>query len=138
MATTFERPDCSVKAKPLAAYERAQVDRVALEAFFNLTTEWSLTAKQAIVLLGSPSERTYYRWRDGKVSALPNDTLERIGVILGIYKALQILLPIQERANAWLKRPNEAFGAESALDMMLKGRVENLYQLRRHLDAWRG
>lgn len=122
----------------LAEFDRAEVDRVALRAFFNLAEEWRLSREQAIILLGAPSERTFYRWRNGKVSSLPKDTLERISVMLGIYKAAHILLPDRDRANAYLKRPNTAFGGESALDVMLKGRVDHLYQVRRHLDGWRG
>jgi len=72
------------------------------------------------------------------VAGLPRDTLERISVLLGIYKAINILLPVRERAAAWIKKPNKAFGGESALDVMLKGRVDNLYAVRRYLDAWRG
>lgn len=121
-----------------AAHDPADVDRVALKAFFAMVDEWHLDRDQAMTLLGGPSERTFYRWRAGKVSGLPKDTLERISVLMGIYKATHILLPVAERANAWIKSPNQAFDGQSALDVMLKGRVENLYQVRRHVDAWRG
>lgn len=124
--------------RPLDSFDRADVDTVALKAFFNLAAEWGLRREEQVTLLGSPSQRTFYRWRAGKVSGLPADTLERISVLLGIYKAINILLPVRERAAAWIKRPNKAFGGESALDVMLRGRVDNLYQVRRHLDAWRG
>lgn len=123
---------------PVAAFDPADVDRVALKAFFSLVDEWQLGRDEAITLLGQPSERTYYRWRDGKVASLPADTLERISVMLGIYKAAHVLLPDPERANAYMRRANSSFGGASALDVMLQGRVENLYQVRRHLDAWRG
>lgn len=124
--------------RPLEAFDPAEVDRVALKAFFALADEWQLSRDEAIALLGAPSERTFYRWRSGNVSSLPRDTLERISVMMGIYKAAHILLPDAERANAYVRRPNSAFANESALDVMLKGNVENLYQVRRHLDAWRG
>ena len=123
---------------PVAAFDPRDVDRVALKAFFNLVDEWELGRDEAMTLLGRPSERTYYRWRDGKVASLPADTLERISVMLGIYKAAHLLLPDVDRANAYMRRPNTAFGGDSALDIMLKGKVDNLYQVRRHLDAWRG
>jgi hypothetical protein len=128
----------SVRTDPLAAFDAAEVDAVALKAFFNLATEWGLGREEQITLLGGPSPRTYYRWKAGSVAALPRDTLERISVLLGIYKAIHILLPVPERANAWVRRPNKAFGGESAVDVMLKGRVDHLYAVRRYLDAWRG
>ena len=128
----------AARFRPLADYDPAQTDTVALKAFFNLVSEWGLGRDEQIVLLGKPSLRTFYRWRAGTVSGLPHDTLERISVLLGIYKALQILLPVPARANDWVKRPNKSFDGESALDVMLKGRVDHLYHVRRYLDAWRG
>ncbi|HET6629454.1 MAG TPA: MbcA/ParS/Xre antitoxin family protein [Woeseiaceae bacterium] len=124
--------------RPLAAFDPAEVDAVALKAFFNLVAEWDLHRDAQVTLLGAPSQRTFYRWRAGKVAGLPRDTLERISVLIGIYKAINILLPVRERAAAWIKRPNKAFGGESALEVMLKGKVDNLYHVRRYLDAWRG
>ena len=85
--------------RPLTAFDRSRVDAVALKAFFNLAAEWGLTADDQLTLLGHPSRRTFYRWRAGDVAGLPADTLERISVLLGIYKALDILLPIRERAQ---------------------------------------
>ena len=124
--------------QPLRTFDDDRVATVALKAFFNLADAWHLSADQQITLLGAPSRRTFYRWRAGEVAALPRDCLERISVLLGIYKALQILLPSAERADAWIQRSNTAFGDRSALDVMLQGRVDDLYQIRRHLDAWRG
>jgi hypothetical protein len=131
-------PAADVDAPELHAYDPAQVGSVALKAFFNLAREWELARDEQIVLLGGPSVRTYYRWKAGDVATLPRDTLERISVLLGIYKAVHILLPARERANSWVKRANKAFGGETALDVMLKGRVDHLYRVRRYLDAWRG
>ena len=122
----------------LDAFNPSEVTRVALKAFFNLAEVWGLNRDQSLTLLGGPSERTYYRWRDSNVSALSKDTLERISLLLGIYKAAHILLPIKARADDYLNRPNTAFGGESALEVMLKGRMDHLYQVRRHMDGWRG
>lgn len=125
-------------SRPVAAFERGRVDAVALKAFFKLALEWGLTPTDQLALLGQPSRRTFYRWRAGVVATLPADTLERISVLLGAYKSLHILLPIKDRANAWVKHANAAFGGRSALEVMRHGRVDDLYQVRRHLDAWRG
>lgn len=122
----------------LQNFDDDRVAAVALKAFFNLAAAWHLNADQQITLLGAPSRRTFYRWRAGEVATLPRDCLERISVLLGIYKALQILLPTAERADAWIHRANRAFGDRSGVDVMLQGRVDDLYQVHRHLDAWRG
>ena len=93
-----------------------------------------------MTLLGLRSRSTYHVWKDGRAGALPRDTLERVSYVLGIYKALQLLLPTDESADAWIRKPNTApvFGGRSALDRLLSGNVADLYEVRRYLDAQRG
>lgn len=110
----------------------------ALRAFFRVVDLWGLTMEQARVLLGQPSRATLYNWKAGKVRALPHDVLRRISYVLGIYKALQILYADPQLADAWIKRPNAAFGGQSALQRMLAGDVADLAAVRAHLDAARG
>ena len=66
--------------------------------------------------------------------------LERLSYLFGIYAALQILLPVAQQADAWVRKPNAApvFGGKSALDRMLGGQVADLYVVRHYLDAQRG
>ena len=126
----------SSETPPTVDTRRPRTNAVAAQMFFRLAAEWGLSRQQQRTLLGQPSERTFYRWRSGQVAHLPHDTLERISVLIGIREATHVLLPIAERANAWVKRPNSEFGGRSALDIMMMGRVENLYQVRRLLEAW--
>ena len=58
--------------------------------------------------------------------------------VLGIYKALQLLFPSPRQADAWMCKPNEAFGGGTALDHALGGNVTDLADVRRYLDAVRG
>ena len=113
-------------------------DQVALRAFFRLIELWGLTMEEARVLLGRPSRATLYNWKAGKARSLPHDTLCRVSYLLGIHKALQILYADPALADGWLKRPNEAFGGQSALQRMLAGDVADLAAVRAHLDAARG
>ncbi len=117
----------------------ANKNAVALKAFFGITNKWQLTSEQERVLLGIP-KATYYRWKQQMDGALSQDTLERISYILGIYKALRILLPTEKMANEWIHKPNQAplFSGNSALDKLMKGRVIDLADVRRYLDAERG
>ena len=112
---------------------------VALKAFFGISKKWNLTCEHECILLGT-SRATYFRWKKLKDILLDTNTLERISYILGIYKALRILLPTEFAANAWIHQPNKAylFGGHSALEKMLKGRVIDLADVRRYLDAERG
>jgi hypothetical protein len=112
--------------------------KVALSVFFNIMNAWRVKAKDQRVLLGSPAESTFYNWKNGKVSSLSVDTLERISYVMGIYKALGILFPTREQADAWPQKPNSAFNNESALAFMLKGSMIHLSDMRRYLDAQRG
>ncbi|RQZ19808.1 DUF2384 domain-containing protein [Burkholderia sp. Bp9031] len=119
----------------------AQMSAAGLRAFFNIARDWELTIDEQIVLLGSPGRSTFFKWKAAPESArLPRDTLERLSLLLGIYKALQILLPQPAAADTWVKRPNDAvpFGGKRALDRMLAGNVGDLVAVRQYLDAMRG
>jgi hypothetical protein len=90
--------------------------------------------------LGAPPRSTFFKWKSERAARLSADTLERISYVMGIHKALRILLPTQEAADSWVKKPNTAngFGGKSALQRMLAGRVVDLADVRRYLDAERG
>lgn len=110
----------------------------ALEAFFNMARLWNLTAEEQMGLLGLGHRRsTLFHWKKNG-GLLPVDTLERISYLLGIYKALQMLLPDREAADAWVKRANTAplFGGKPPLDRMLKG-LAGLFVVRQYLDGER-
>ncbi len=112
---------------------------IALKAFFNLAKKWELSTEQERTLLGVPAS-TLYHWKSKKQGSLSVDTLERISYLLGIYKALRILLPTEEAANDWIKKPNNAplFNGKSALEKLMQGHVVDLADVRRYLDAERG
>jgi hypothetical protein len=111
-----------------------------LRAFFRIASAWRLSAKQERILLGSPAESTFFKWKKAQAASLPRDVLERISYVLGIYKALQILFPDPARADEWISRPNSAplFQGQSALERMLSGNVGDLFVVRQYLDAQRG
>ena len=118
-----------------------QMGATALKAFFAITKKWSLSNEQERKLLGEPSRATFYRWKKNLQGCISVDTLERISYMLGIYKSLRILLSNEESANQWVHKANTAplFNGHSALDkIMLKGRVVDLADVRRYLDAERG
>jgi hypothetical protein len=126
------------KSGHAAKTDERRRSEVALKAFFRITEGWGLGNQEQQVLLGSPPRSTFYKWKKGEGPAINGDTLERISYILGIYKALRILFPTEEQANAWPGKANWEFDGESAISVMLKGRVINLADVRRYLDAVRG
>lgn len=123
-----------------ARFREEDLGATALTAFFNISAAWGLGADDERVLLGSPARSTFFKWKSERAAKLSPDTLERISYVLGIYKALHILLPTAQAADEWIKQPNTAapFGGKSALERMRGGRVIDLADVRRYLDAERG
>ena len=117
----------------------AAAAQAALRTFWRLAEAWKLDVNEQTTLLGV-GRTTLYQWKNGKVGPLDRHVLERLSYLFGIYAALQILLPLKERADAWVREPNTAplFGGRSALDRMMGGQVADLYVVRHYLDAQRG
>jgi Protein of unknown function (DUF2384) len=118
----------------------ARLSGPALRTFFRICDAWKLSNDEARKLLGDPPRSTYFLWKKNADGQLGRDALERVSYLLGIYKALQILLPDPAAADAWVRKPNAAplFGGKPALQRMLSGNVADLYVVRQYLDAWRG
>ena len=130
----------SSASKPDITPARQDLAGPALRGFFRIASQWQLSTAQQRVLLGNPPSSTFFKWKKELAGPLTRDVLERISYVLGIYKALQILLPDTERADAWVHQPNTAplFGGGSALARMLGGNVSDLFVVRQYLDAQRG
>ena len=129
-----------VHALPFAATDRKGLSGPALRTFFRIAALWGLSVDEQMTLLGVTARSTFFKWKKNSNTVLPKDALERISYVLGIYKALQILLPDEKAADEWMKRPNTAppFGGRSALDRMMSGQVADLFVVRQYLDAQRG
>lgn len=134
-------PARQLPAEPNTPVSPRQMGAAGLRAFSRIAEQWGLSVEEQLKLLGEPPRSTFYAWRKHPEQAqLPRDTLERLSYVLGIYKALQILLPDPAAADAWVRKPNEApgFGGQPALARMLAGNVADLAYVRRYLDAARG
>lgn len=122
---------------PATSVADRPADQVVLGLFFEIADIWSLTTDQQITLLGSPARSTFFKWKK-EGGLISNDTQERISHLVSIFKALQILFPKQEMADKWLHRGNKYFEGRSALDVMLGGKLTDIYSVRTYLDAQRG
>lgn len=107
-------------------------------AFVNLAGRWEITDEQAAVLMGDISVRTFRRWKAGELGRAGVDTAARLSNLMGIHKALRLLFKEPARGYGWIKRPNDAFGGVSVLDVMLQGQLTDIMRVRRYLDAMRG
>lgn len=122
-----------------ASNNRNQV-AAALRTTFNILEVWGVKVKDWGGLLGV-SEATVHRWKASPNSAgHSKDLVERLSYILGIFKALQILLPDTAAADSWINRPNTAamFGGRTPLERLMGGNMADLYNVRRWLDGQRG
>ncbi len=111
-----------------------------LRAFFTLAEHWQLADGEARILLGQPSSRTYSRWKTAgtDTSRISHDMRQRLSMLMGIHKALRYIFREPERGYAWIKKPNLAFGGQSALQRLLAGEITDLAVVRFYLDAERG
>lgn len=121
--------------------QQAAMERVAVKLFLKLADEWALPEADQLTLCGAASRTTLKRWKDklvhGDSIKLNGDTLERLSVIAGIRKGVELLYP-KDQWNAFMRKPNQFLGGQSALERMLSGRIIDLYDVRRMLDGWRG
>lgn len=110
-------------------------NREALIAFFGIAHRWRLDRREQALLLGvAPAELDHLADATG-ATALSDETLVRLGYLLRIDAGLQVLLPIPERADAWVHQPNAApiFAGGTALSHMVRGGVSNLRDVADHL-----
>ena len=119
---------------------RERLSPAAVRLFLRLADLWRLAVDQRRALLGAISRPTYYNWQNGKVGALSRDQIERISLLLGIHKGLKLLFADEASATRWFTSPNRdlPFGGQSPLDRALHGSIDDLYTVRRYIDAWRG
>jgi hypothetical protein len=143
MSTAVPQVDEAAVTPPEARRDprvRRKMSGPALRTFFNVAERWGLGTEQQRALLGWPAKSTLHNWKGGTPTTLPYDTLLRISLVLGIYKALHVLYPDDRFADSWVKMPNSnpMFGGGPAVDLMTGGDIDGLYRVRRLLDARRG
>lgn len=118
---------------PITDEEAAAMFRAVL----NLFRLWGVTDDEAATLVDM-SVRSYRRWKGGEIGRFGRDGKARLSNLMGIHKSLRIIFREPQRAHAWIKAPNQAFGGRSALDVMLGGELTDLMRVRRYLDSERG
>ena len=118
---------------------QVHLSRAAVPAFFKLADAWSLKDESARQLLGGVSNGVFYQLKRGDKKTLDQDRLTRISLLLGIFRALNILYS-RKLADAWVELPNAnpMFQGDAPLAYMIKGGVPAFVRVRQLLDARRG
>lgn len=118
---------------------RTRLTPAAIGAFFSIVEKWRLRNEDAMALLGGISHGRYFELKRHRKGLLSQDELTRISLLIGIFKALNILFG-ERLANQWTSRPNSnpMFNGAPPLEYISRGGVPALLGVRRLLDSRRG
>ena len=118
--------------------ERQRLSSAALRGYFAIIEKWALDPDAGAALLGGIPRATFYKMKKTSTT-LTQDALTRISYVVGIYKALNILLPAKY-ADTWMSRPNHdaLFSGRTPLQYAIHGGIPALARVRSMLDAVRG
>jgi uncharacterized protein (DUF2384 family) len=121
------------------AATRVRLSPSAIAAFFAIVDKWQLRNEDAMALLGGASHGRYFELKKNRKGLLSQDELTRISLLIGIFKALNILFS-QRLANQWTTRPNSnpMFSNAPPLQFLARGGVPGMIGVRRLLDSRRG
>lgn len=125
--------------KASSAIAREQI-QTAFKVVLNIFDKWHCTTEEALILLGL-KRSTWFKYKNSPEHAtFSSDMTERISYILNIHAALRILFSNQESVYQWVRKPNKApfYNGRSAMDIMLQGRVVDLWAVASRLNAERG
>jgi len=111
----------------------------AIKAFFKMARCWKLRDEDARQFLGGISNGAFYHLKGGTARKLDQDKLTRVSILVGIFKALNILYS-KKLADAWIGLPNTnpIFGGITPLAYMIRGGMPAMMRVRQLLDARRG
>jgi hypothetical protein len=116
-----------------------RLSRSGIPAFFKLIDAWSVRDEAARQLLGGVSNGVYYQLKRGEKKTLDQDKLTRISLLVGIFKALNILYS-RKLADAWINLPNTnaMFAGQAPLAYLIRGGIPAFMRVRQLVDARRG
>lgn len=118
---------------------RSRLSPAAVKGLVRIADHWSLRDDDTRVLLGGMSNGSFYTLKSRAGRTLDEDQLTRVSLLVGIFKALNILYS-PKLADAWMTLPNTnaMFGGDTPLNYVKKGGIPALLRVRQLLDARRG
>jgi uncharacterized protein (DUF2384 family) len=118
---------------------RKRLSPPAISAFFSIAEKWQLRNEDAMALLGGASHGRYFELKKNRKGLLSQDELTRVSLLIGIFKALNILFG-ERLANQWTSRRNSnpMFNDAPPLQFLTRGGVPAMIGVRRLLDSRRG
>lgn len=119
---------------------RRRLSSSAIKGFLGIMEKWGVRDPDARQLLGGMSTGSFYTLRKSpKGRVLDQDTLTRVSLLIGIFKALNILYS-QKLADAWMTLPNSnpMFRGQTPLAYIVQRGQPGMVHVRQLLDARRG
>lgn len=118
---------------------RIRLSPAAVKGVLRIAAQWNLRDGDTRALLGGLSTGSFYNLKSQPAKILDGDQLTRVSLLIGIYKALNILYG-PKLADAWISLPNTnpMFGGASPLNYMERGGIPAFVRVRQLLDARRG
>ena len=119
---------------------RKRLSSTGIKAFLRIMDRWGIKDQNARDLLGGVSSGSFYglKKEPGR-RVLDQDTLTRISLLIGIFKALNILYS-RRLADAWMTLPNSnpMFRGSTPFAYILRLGQPGMVEVRQMLDARRG
>ena len=122
------------------AETRARLSASAVRGFLRIMEAWRIRDAEARQLLGGISSGSFYALKKEPAGRpLDQDRLTRISLLVGIFKALNILYS-PELADAWMMLPNRnpLFRGGTPLEYVIQRGQPGMQHVRQLLDARRG
>ncbi len=119
---------------------RRRLSPAAVKGFLAVMEKWKLRDPEARQLLGGMSTGSFYALKKEPAGrALDQDALTRISLLVGIFKALNILYN-PKLADAWVTLPNTnpIFRGLTPAAYMIQRGQPGMVSVRQMLDARRG
>ncbi|HEY8716637.1 MAG TPA: antitoxin Xre-like helix-turn-helix domain-containing protein [Candidatus Acidoferrum sp.] len=118
---------------------RSRLSIGAIRGVLKIAEHWNLRDADTRALLGGLSSGSFYGLKRRPTRILDEDQLTRISLLVGVYKALNILYS-KKLADAWITLPNAnpMFAGAAPLHYVKQGGIPALLRVRQLLDARRG
>lgn len=75
--------------------------------FQSLARAWSLSEAKQMALLGFDDAGELRDLMGAPSEDVPIEIIERVTILLDIFRAINILLPVQERPDGWIRSSND-------------------------------
>ncbi len=114
--------------------------QAAFKAVISILEKWQCSTEEMQTLLGL-KRSTLFKYKGDPAKALiSRDLAERLSYLLNIHAALRILFSHPDSVYGWVRKPNQApfFNGQSAMAIMMQGRVVDLWSIASRLNAERG